>query len=294
MNFNVKEKEIFGILGPNGAGKTTTVKCLCGLLVPTSGTIYIENMDVIKNFFKIQTMTGTMFGNTMIYNRLTGYDNIKYYCRVYNIPNYKEKAKELLKLVELDKWQNQLVENYSLGMKSKLALARTLVHDPEILILDEPTLGLDPKNSLFIRQLLKEMGKTVIITTHNLEVANDVCSRIALLSKGKIIVIDTPENLKRRVFKNLIVEIKSTEIKELTELLKDLDYIDNLEQIDNNKLRIHLKFEENLQKVLPIIAKKKIQELKTVLPNLEEAFLKFTSERGDKTSNHLEELGENN
>ncbi|MFX0138119.1 MAG: ATP-binding cassette domain-containing protein [Candidatus Hodarchaeota archaeon] len=279
ISFDIKRNEIFGILGPNGAGKTTTIKCLCGLLAPTSGTIIIDNYDVVKYFFKIQTMAGTMFGNTMIYYRLTGYDNLKYYCRVYNIENFKERVDYLIKLVDLEKWKHQLVENYSLGMKSKLALARALVHDPEILLLDEPTLGLDPKNSLFIRQLLKKMEKTIIITTHNLEVANDVCSRIALLKDGEIITIDTPKKLRKSVFSSHILEVETPEEEKIINEVRGLDFIEEINQIEDYKIQIRYKFEENLNKILAIISKNKINSLKNIVPSLEDAFFKFTGEK---------------
>ncbi|MHA1299682.1 MAG: ABC transporter ATP-binding protein [Candidatus Helarchaeota archaeon] len=279
INFKIKKNEIFGILGPNGAGKTTTVKLLCGLLYPTSGQIFIDDVDVVQYSYHIQTKVGTMFGNSMIYHRLTGYDNLKYYCKIYNILNYEERIKTLLDLVQLSKWKDQYVENYSLGMKSKLALARALVHDPDIIILDEPTLGLDVKNSLFIRKFLKECGKTVIITTHNMEVANDVCSQIALLSKGKIITIDTPENLKVKVLSNFIIEVETPERDKLIKIIKETDYLEDFEIIDKDLIKIHFKFKENLQDIFKILSTIKIKNLKTLEPNLEDAFLKFTSEQ---------------
>ncbi len=279
VSFEVMRNEIFGILGPNGAGKTTIVKILCGLLEPTSGSIIIDNKDVSKNFFKIQSMTGTMFGNTMIYYRLTGYDNLKYYCKIYNILNYNERINELLDLVDLTNWKNQYVENYSLGMKSKLALARALIHDPEILILDEPTLGLDPENSRFIRILLKEMEKTIIITTHNMEVANDVCSRIALLKQGNIIAIDTPEKLRHSVLSSFIYQIETKDIAKLTNELNNLEFIEHIKQIAENRIEVQFHFEENLPTLMDVISKYKISEFKSITPSLEDAFLKFTIEK---------------
>ncbi|NVM03966.1 MAG: ABC transporter ATP-binding protein [Candidatus Helarchaeota archaeon] len=282
ISFKVMKNEIFGILGPNGAGKTTIVKILCGLLSPTSGTIIIDNKDVSKNFFRIQTITGTMFGNTLIYHRLSGYDNLKYYCRVYDIPNYKERIIELLNLVDLVDWKDQLVENYSLGMKSKLALARALVHNPDIIILDEPTLGLDPKNSMFIRNLLNNLGKTIVITTHNMDVANDVCTRIAFLRKGHIITIDTPENLKLGALLNLILEIETPEVEELNNQLKSSGFTEKIERINKYKLKIYLKSQDYLPNILEILSTRKISNIKTITPSLEEAFLKFTSAREQK------------
>ena len=276
VSFKIREYEIFGILGPNGAGKTTLIKLICGLLAPTSGSVKIDKKFVAKNFFEIQKMIGIMFGNTMIYHRMTGFANLRYYCRIYNIPNYKKRIKELLELVDLYEWRNQLVESYSLGMKSKLALSRALIHDPKILILDEPTLGLDVRNSIFIRNLLKKMDKTIIITTHNMEVANDVCSRIALLNKGSILKIDNPENIRNDILYQIIVEIESPKIDSLKTLLKEEAFVEQLKRIDEFKLHVYLKHKKDFQNLLKITSEFEIWDLKKIIPTLEEVFLKLT------------------
>jgi len=276
LNFKIKKGEIFGILGPNGAGKTTLIKIISGLLAPTSGSVYIDNKMVTKNFLEVQKKIGVMFGNTMIYRRMSGYANLRYYCRIYNIDNYKARVDELLKLVDLSDWRNQLVEKYSLGMKSKIALARALVHDPEILILDEPTLGLDVKNSLFIRELLKKIEKTIIITTHNLDVANDVCSRIALLNKGNIVKIDTPDNLKAEIFRSIIVEIATPGADDLKKLLENEDFVEKVKEIEKFKIQVNLKHGEDFKNLLKIASEFEIWDLKKMVPSLEQVFLKMT------------------
>ncbi|MFX0140085.1 MAG: ABC transporter ATP-binding protein [Candidatus Hodarchaeota archaeon] len=276
LSFNIENNEIFGILGPNGAGKTTLIKLICGLLAPSSGSVKIDKKLVAKNLFEIQKMIGIMFGNTMIYNRMTGFANLRYYCRIYNIRNYKKRIRELLELVDLYAWRNQLVESYSLGMKSKLAISRALIHDPKILILDEPTLGLDVKNSIFIRNLLKKMEKTIIVTTHNMEVANDVCSRIALLNKGSIIKIDKPENLRTNIFDQIIVEIETPKIDSLKNLLKKEAFVEQLKIIDDFKLHVQLKHKKDFQNLLKITSEFEIWDLKKIIPTLEEVFLKVT------------------
>ncbi|MHA1380664.1 MAG: ATP-binding cassette domain-containing protein [Candidatus Helarchaeota archaeon] len=277
VNFKVKKNEIFGILGPNGAGKTTIIKMICGLTAPSSGRILINKKNIAKEYSKIQPMIGTMLGNWMIYNRMSGYANLRYYCKLYKIIDYKSRVNELLKLVDLYKWRNQLVETYSLGMKTKLALARALVHDPDVIILDEPTLGLDVRNSYFIREFLKKMNKTIIVTTHNMEVANDVCYRIILLNKGKIIKIDTPDKLKHEIFSNYIIEIETPDADDIIKLLEPFEFIEQLEKFDKNKLRIDFKYKENFDNIVKTISKKKILDFEKKIPSLEDVFLKITS-----------------
>jgi ABC-2 type transport system ATP-binding protein len=192
VSLKVRKGEIFGLVGPNGAGKTTLIKILTGLLSPTMGEVLIEGNSIEKE----KQFIGLMLGNEMIYYRMTGFDNLKYFAKLYNVKNYEKKIRELAEMLGLTNWLSSFVENYSQGMKSKLALARALINDPKILFLDEPTVGLDPQISNKIRKKIKEMHKTVFLTTHNLSEAVELCSRIAVMNKGKIISIDHPKNFK--------------------------------------------------------------------------------------------------
>jgi ABC-2 type transport system ATP-binding protein len=200
INLEIKRGEIFGLLGPNGAGKTTLIQILCGLLQPSGGEVFIDGEVIEKNKKRI----GLMLGSTMIYYRLTGYDNLEYFARIYNVKNYKKKIHELAKLLGLENWLYEYVEKYSEGMKTKLALARTLIHNPDIILLDEPTLGLDPCISIEIREKilqLKQQGKTIILTTHYMEEAEYLSDRIGILNHGKLVVVNTTRNLKKLIGK---------------------------------------------------------------------------------------------
>ncbi|MEW6295832.1 MAG: ABC transporter ATP-binding protein [Candidatus Diapherotrites archaeon] len=190
IGLDVFEGEIFGLLGPNGAGKTTLIKLITGILSPTDGSILIEGSSVDS---KKRDM-GLMLGYEMIYYRITGYDNLKYFGRLYGVQKLEDRIVELNNLFGLKESLFDYVENYSIGMKSKLALARALIHNPKILFLDEPTLGLDPNISQKIREEIKNMKKTVILTTHYLDEAQELCDRIALMSEGKIIALERKEN----------------------------------------------------------------------------------------------------
>ncbi|MFX1259631.1 MAG: ABC transporter ATP-binding protein, partial [Promethearchaeota archaeon] len=167
ININIKEGEIFGLLGPNGAGKTTLVQILTTLLQPTSGFAIIDGINLLKKPLEIKRRIGLMLGAGMIYNRITGYDNLKFFCKIYGISDYRNRIIKMAKEFELEDWLNQYVEKYSVGMKLKLALCRSLLIDPPILFLDEPTLGLDVKTTLFFIDKIKTLNKTILLTSHN-------------------------------------------------------------------------------------------------------------------------------
>ncbi len=182
VSFDIEKGEIVGLLGPNGAGKTTIIKMLCGLLQPTSGSALINGRPAERQ----QKRIGLILGHTLIYHRMTGYDNLEYYAKLYGVKDINSKINRLCKELSIKKWLDEYVEHYSSGMKAKLALARALIHDPEILILDEPTLGLDVHISHEIRKKIPLLKKTVLLTTHYLEEAKALSDRIIILRKGRV------------------------------------------------------------------------------------------------------------
>jgi len=215
ISFKVKKGELFGFLGPNGAGKTTTIKMLTTLLEPTDGSARILGYDIRENTREIRRRINLVAeGERTLYWRLSGYENLKYFARIYYVSKEEERERieSLLKLVGLWEKRNDLVMNYSRGMKQRLAIAKALVNDPEVLFLDEPTLGLDVQSSIFVREfvrkLVDEQGKTVLLTTHYMTEAEQLCDRIAIIDHGKIIALDTPDNLKKLVMNEDAVEIR--------------------------------------------------------------------------------------
>jgi ABC-2 type transport system ATP-binding protein len=215
ISFSVHRGELFGIVGPNGAGKTTTVKMLSTLLLPTSGTAKVFGLDVIKDTNQIRPFIGFTFGgNKGLYSRLSGLDNLKYFAELYKLePDLiTRRIKELLEVVGLTGREQDRVETYSSGMQQRLHLARALLHDPELIFLDEPTVGIDPVGAREIRGLIKELvkrGKTVLLTSHYMYEVEELCDRIAVVNHGKVIALDTPAGLKARSSGDSVIVIQT-------------------------------------------------------------------------------------
>ena len=202
ISFDVKRGEIFGLLGQNGAGKTTTIKMLTTLLAPTSGKCEVLGYKTFGEEKKIRSKINFIFGGEMgVYRRLSARDNLRYFSNLYLIPRKKqdERINQILKLVDLADRADDLAETYSKGMIQRLQIARGLINDPEILFMDEPTVGLDPVGARMLRDIirkLKDEGKTVLLTTHNLAEVEELCDRVVIINKGKVIAAGTPENIK--------------------------------------------------------------------------------------------------
>jgi ABC-2 type transport system ATP-binding protein len=235
ISFDVKPGELFGLLGPNGAGKTTTVKMLTTLLIPTSGQATINGMDVVKDAERIRPSIGFIFGGERgLYWRLSGIDNLRYFASLYHVdPKVsEERIPYLLELVGLSGRGNEKVEGYSRGMKQRLHIARTLLHDPEVLFLDEPTIGLDPVGARELRAVIRNLqseNKTILLTTHYMFEADALCQRIAVIDKGRIIALDTPGGLKKVVADLSVVEIEVFGIP--TEMLQRVEGLPFVEAV---------------------------------------------------------------
>jgi ABC-2 type transport system ATP-binding protein len=214
IDFEVPEGELFGLLGPNGAGKTTTIKMLITLLIPTAGTARVLGLDVVKSPTEVRKRIGYVFGGERgVYERLSGYDNLRYFAELYGVPpgEQKRRIEELLELVGLKGREHERAEGYSRGMKQRLHVARGLLHDPEVIFLDEPTIGLDPVGARDVRATIASLtavGKTVLLTTHYMFEADALCDRIAVISRGEIVADGTPDDLKRRVSAGRVVEVE--------------------------------------------------------------------------------------
>ncbi len=233
VSFCVAAGELFGLLGPNGAGKTTTVKMLTTLLIPTMGTARVMGYDVVKGAKEVQKRIGFIFGGERgLYWRLSGVDNLRYFASLYHVdPDVaKKRIPYLLDLVGLYGRGDERVEGYSRGMKQRLHVARTLLHDPEVLFLDEPTIGLDPVGAREFRQVIRNLQsehKTILLTTHYMFEADQLCQRIGVINHGRIVALDTPENLKRHVSDLSVIEIEAFGVPDSAiEKVKALPFVD--------------------------------------------------------------------
>ncbi|GAA1762942.1 ABC transporter ATP-binding protein [Luedemannella helvata] len=215
VTFTVGKGELFGLLGPNGAGKTTTIKMLNTLLIPTAGTARIFGHDVVRETREVRRRIGYVFGGDRgLYERLSALDNLRYFAELYGVPAREQKARigELLDLVNLTGRENERVEGYSRGMRQRLHIARGLLHRPEVLFLDEPSIGVDPVAARDLRRTVADLaatGTTVLLTTHYMAEADELCDRIAVIAGGQLRALGTPAQLKRHAEDRRVVEIEA-------------------------------------------------------------------------------------
>ena len=214
IDLRVERGEIFGVLGPNGAGKTTTLRMLATLLEPTSGDVFVLGIDVKRDPRKVRANLGAMLsGERSLYWKLTARENLEYYAALYHVPPREQRVRidAALAAVKLTDRADDYVERYSTGMRQRLALARALLPDPPLVILDEPTVGLDPQAARDLRDRVRELkrqGRTVLLTTHYMEEADQLCDRIAIIDHGQIVALDTPAALKRRIRAEEVVTLE--------------------------------------------------------------------------------------
>jgi ABC-2 type transport system ATP-binding protein len=221
LNLSVKKGEIFGFIGPNGAGKTTTIKMMGGILEPTAGTVIIAGFNMQKEPEKAKGKIGFIPDRPYLYEKLTGMEFLKFTADLYGVSAeaFQSRALKILKDFSLENWTHELIESYSHGMKQRLIMSAALLHDPEVIIVDEPTVGLDPAAIIMVKDLFKSLadqGVTIFMSTHTLQIAEDTCDRIAVINKGRLIAMGTTQELQReahvteadleRVFLNLTSE----------------------------------------------------------------------------------------
>lgn len=292
ISFEVNDHEIVGFLGPNGAGKTTTMNMITGFIEPTEGEIIINGFNISKNPNKAKKQMGYMPENVPLYNDLTVKEFVNYMAELkrVNKKERKEVVKNILKETGLLDVQNKLIKNISRGYKQRVSMAGALVGNPEVLILDEPTVGLDPKQITEIRELIKKLGNnhTILLSSHILSEVSQICQKVVIINKGKILAIDTPENLENKTKEEnsvtLVVEDEDDKMKTINKKIKSINEVRLLKEnedgtkkyliISNNDVDIR----KELFEVLP---KEKITifELRKSENTLEDAFLKIVDEK---------------
>ncbi len=295
LNLQIRRGELLGLLGPNGAGKTTLVKILCTLLPPDGGTATVNSFDVAKQQMQVKRSIGTLFsvGERGFFWRLSGYNNLEFFAAINNVPRNgrQQRIIEVLDLVGLKDSAFESFQTYSGGMKRKLALARALLADPPILLLDEPTTGLDVTSSRAIREFIRNdlsrnVGKTILYTTHYIEEAAQICDRVAIMSKGRIIALDTPDALKGLAKKGEVVDVVVRDMADQqVDALRKQAGINtvNSETLDaaigQMRMRIRLENSEALPTLLDFLFKERIRliSFSQEEPTLEDAFIELTA-----------------
>jgi len=288
ISFYVNKGEIFGLLGPNGAGKTTSINMLVGLAKITDGKIFYKGEDLTKNIKKAQKFIGVVPDESNLYEEMNGYENLCFCGSLYGLPKKlrEKRALELLEIFGLSEAANKKFKAYSKGMKRKLTIAAALIHEPEILFMDEPTTGIDVASARQIRNLIKELhrkGTTIFLTTHYIEEAERLCDRVAFINKGKIIKIDTVPNLIEQTRESNIIEVsfEETPLEKTSDLLNKLNQqFNDIECFIKNHTTIKIisNIKINISPIINFISNEGffILEAKLIKPTLEDAFVKIT------------------
>ena len=284
INFKVEEGEFFGLLGPNGAGKTTTIRMITGLLRPTRGKIRVMGIDVIKRPVEVKAKIGVVSEGVNPYLRLSAWDNLMFAGSLHDIPKkeLEEQAENLLKLLGIYERSNEKVSTFSKGMKKRLMIAMAVIHDPPLLFLDEPTAGLDVQSSRLIRTFLRklnERGTTIFLTTHYIEEADMLCDRVAIIKDGKIIALDSPENLKANSDGERVIEISFD--RHVAGIEKEMTKLPGVIRVlkKGDKFQLYTRDIPSVIREISNFAEArglKIVSINTLRPTLEDAFVRLT------------------
>ncbi len=300
ISFEVRKGEIFGLLGPNGAGKSTAIRMLSTLSRPTDGSATVAGFDIFKEDNKVRKHIGLVSEKMIMYNELTARENLKLFGKLYDIPSdvLAKRIDKLLTFVRMEKWADHRIETFSTGMKQRINVIRALVNQPDILFLDEPTLGLDPQSTAEIRELIRriniENNTTMILTTHMMGEADLLCGRIGIMDHGKIAALDSPANLKKTVSGNestiFEFEIPNLDSRILSSV-KSLESVKSVTQADPTRIKVSSSGNDSFDLLIDNLRKNgaKIQTARNLEPTLEDVFLHITGhEVRDSTSNKPE------
>ena len=288
LNFDCQQGEIVGFLGPNGAGKTTTMRILTGYMPPSDGEALVAGYDVVEESLEVRKRVGYLPETVPLYHDMVVFDYLKYMGELRHIPNVDDRVEEALDMVGLINRSDGYIGNLSKGMKQRVGLAQALLHRPEVLILDEPTIGLDPGQVVEVRELIRSIGKerTVLLSTHLLNEAQNLCDRVLIINKGKIVAEDTTENLQARLLgaERVVVRVRG-EADELASSIKTVKGVRKVETLDDGGVEFEFASGKDLR---PEVARQVIGdgydllELRPLGMSLEEIFLELTGNEGKK------------
>ena len=302
ISFTVKDGEVIGFLGPNGAGKSTTMNMITGFIEPSEGNIIINGNDISKKAKKAKRQIGYMPENVPLYYELTVKEFVKYMAELKKMPRKqrKEDIQKVLKQTGLEEVQNKLIKNLSRGYKQRVSLAGALIGNPEVLILDEQTVGLDPKQIIEIRNLIRELGKehTVILSTHILPEVSQICEKVIIINEGKIVAIDTPEHLEEKTKEEnvllLTVEDRQEHMENIKEQLEKVKEIKMIKDNEDGTKQYMITSDADVdlrKKLFEVLPKQNITifELKKAETTLEDAFIRLINEKEENKEVKSEE-----
>jgi ABC-2 type transport system ATP-binding protein len=275
-SLSIPDGETLAILGPNGSGKSTLCKIAAGITKPTSGKALLDGEDITYNIRRVSRKIGIVLGSSLVYHRLRGYDYLRFFAKLYEVPNYEKRIAQVAKIVNLENRLDSYIESYSTGMKMRISLARALLHDPSFLILDEFTMGLDPASARDMRELIKDMHKTVLLTTNQMADAEVIARDVAFISKGRTSTFDSIENVLKGIQSRLkiVVMLDNGSTKEFLEEMGSFSCRLN----PDVKVEILIE-EEELSSTLAMLARSKVRHIETQKPTLEDAYLTHTGQR---------------
>jgi ABC-2 type transport system ATP-binding protein len=283
LTFNAKKGEILGFLGPNGAGKTTTMRILTGYIPPTSGTVTIGGYDVIEQSMEVRKLVGYLPESVPLYTDMRVNEYLQFMGSLHKVKNVKERVSTVLEQVGMTERSGSFISKLSKGMRQRVGLAQALIHEPEVLILDEPTVGLDPAQIIEVRKLIQEIGKekTVLLSTHILSEAQQICNRVLIINRGKLVAEDSPENLQKNLFTSQKVFVKvSGDAMAALEIIKAIPGVSSPSLDDQGQIVFENQPENDIRpKVTKLLVSSgfDLLDMHTDSVNLEEIFLQLTA-----------------
>ena len=286
VSFQVEKGEILGFLGPNGAGKSTTLRMLCTLLRPTEGSARVAGFDIVSEPDKVRGHIGLVAEKLILYDQLTAEENLSLFGRLNNLPEeqIRQGIDKWLGRLHMESWRKHKVGTFSTGMKQRINVARALLHHPDVLFLDEPTLGLDPQTTRAIHEFILELGQegiTTVLTTHDMVEAGALCQRIAIIDRAKIVALDTTSNLKRLVSdgNTTVVDMEISNLSEsILSQMKEVEAVASIVQTDSYRVRINTKGTDAVGQIVSTVIAKggNIRTINTAEPSLQDVFLHLT------------------
>lgn len=286
INLEIKKGEVFGLLGPNGAGKTTLIAILCGFLIPDKGSAVIFEKNCTDESEQIQKRMNFVSGFGGVPAHLTAEELLYIYAMLYNVEKQESRINMALQATGMEKHRERIAEDFSSGLKRRILISKALLNDPDLLLLDEPTVGLDVDSASRVRKLIKKMkkeGKTILLTTHNMKEAEELCDRVALLKKGRIIASGTFSRLRRKFFPLEVLEIQCKKPEKIRELVSGRKYVVKTE-ISEAEIEIYMKGRRNTGKIIKTVLDSGIEfeKVNTVEPELEDIYTKIIAGGGNE------------